>query len=471
MAIWSNDFHDDVSQDAYNFNQSILIDRRLLDADLRGSIAHAEMLGEQEIIPQNESEKLVAALKEMQAEYKNDELEIDKTAEDIHSFIETELTERLGDIGKKIHTGRSRNDQVAVALKIYIQDEIKKLSELLVEAIQAFVNQASQHLEVIMPGYTHLQRAQPITYGHYLMAYAEMLYRDLDRLRDVKKRILNTNPLGAGALATTTFPLDRQLTTDLLNFTDYSHNSLDAIADRDYSIELASSLSILAMHLSRYAEEAIIWSSQEFRFIQLDDAISTGSSIMPQKKNADIHELMRGKTGRVYGNLMSILTIMKGLPLAYNKDMQEEKELVFDSIDTLKQMLALLPDVLNATEVDEGKMYEAAGEGFINATDCADYLTAKGMPFREAYQITGNIIQHCIENKYTLETLPLEEYQIFNADFDSDIYDVIDLKYCTFNRDVAGGPAPDRVREKIESLKQRLADVEGNEVHEDTKSK
>lgn len=464
MAIWSNDFHNDISQDAYNFNQSILIDRRLLDADLRGSIAHAVMLGKQKIIPKNESKKLVETLEEMRTEYKKGDLEIDKSEEDIHSFIETELTKRLGEIGKKIHTGRSRNDQVAVALKIYIKDEIEKLSGLLVEAIQAFTDQASQNLEVIMPGYTHLQRAQPITYGHYLMSYAEMLYRDLDRLLDVKKRILNTNPLGAGALATTTFPLDRQLTTDLLNFTDYSHNSLDAIADRDYSIELASSLSILAMHLSRYAEEAIIWSSQEFHFIQLDDAISTGSSIMPQKKNADIHELMRGKTGRVYGNLMSILTIMKGLPLAYNKDMQEEKELIFDSIDTMKQMLALLPDMLNATQADEERMYEAAGEGFINATDCADYLTAKGLPFREAYQITGNIIQYCTENKYTLETMPLEEYQNFHSYFDSDIYEMIDLKHCTFKRDVAGGPAPKRVQENIDSLKQRLADFEGNEV-------
>ncbi|AMB99407.1 argininosuccinate lyase [Aerococcus urinaehominis] len=452
MAIWSNKFHDAMSNQAYNFNQSIHIDDRLLDADLRGSMAHAEMLGRQQIILQEEAEDLLQELRKMRKEYAEGQLAIDYDEEDIHSFIEAELTRRLGSTGKKIHTGRSRNDQVATALKIYCMDEIDILSEKLSDAILAFCDKANHHLETIMPGYTHLQRAQPITYAHYLMAYVEMLFRDYDRLQDVKKRISAGMPLGAGALATSTFPLDRDFTAFSLGFTDYADNSLDAVSDRDYSIELLSALSIMSMHLSRYAEETIIWTSQEFNFISLKDTFSTGSSIMPQKKNADIHELMRGKTGRVFGDLMAVLTIMKGIPLAYNKDIQEEKERLFDGIDTMKAMISLIPAMLAETVVNEDVMYAAAGQGFINATDCADYLAAKGVPFRDAYQQTGDIIQYCIENDETLESLSVAEYKQFNRQFEEDIYDAIDLKNCTFRRNVPGGPAPERVKDHIKAV-------------------
>lgn len=456
-TIWNNDFHGQIDSQAYDFNSSIAIDQRLFVADCHGSMAHAQMLGVQDIIPKNEAEQLVAELEQMQKDYAIGELEIDMSEEDIHSFIEAELTRRLGEVGKKIHTGRSRNDQVATALKIYTVYEINTLIDGLIKGINAFMDQAMMYTETIMPGYTHLQRAQPITYGHYLMAYAEMLYRDVDRLQDIQKRIRETNPLGSGALATTTFPLDRQLTTELIGFTDYSHNSLDGVSDRDYSIELTAALSILSMHLSRYAEETIIWSTQEFKFIELADSFSTGSSIMPQKKNADIHELVRGKSGRVYGDLMGILTIMKGLPLAYNKDMQDEKELMFDAIDTMKQMVGLIPGMMQATLVNEEKMYEASGTGFINATDCADYLAAKGIPFRDAYQITGNLIQYCLDHEETLETLSLEVYKEYHPAFEEDIYKVIDLKRVAFSRNVAGGPAPERVKENIGSLRERLS--------------
>jgi len=458
MAIWSNKFHEQMSSNAYNFNQSIGIDDRLFEADLKGSKAHAEMIGTQGIIPEDESGKLIKELESMQKEYSNGTLEIDYEEEDIHSFIESELTKRLGDIGKKIHTGRSRNDQVAVALKIYVNDEIEHLIELVKEASLAFAGKASEHLETIMPSYTHLQRAQPITYAHYLMAYGEMLNRDADRLEDTKKRILDSMPLGAGALAASTFPLDREKTKEILGFNRVAPNSIDAVSDRDYTVELLSTLSILSMHLSRYAEETIIWSSQEFQFISLKDTFSTGSSIMPQKKNADIHELMRGKTGRVYGDLISVLTVMKGIPLAYNKDMQEEKEMLFDAMDTMKQMISLVPAMLEETIVNKKSMYEAAGTGFINATDCADYLAAKGVPFRDAYKVTGDLIQYCTDHNKTLETLTLEEYQKQSPKFKEDIYEAIDLKNCVFRRNVQGGPAPESVKAHISQLKKELKD-------------
>ena len=456
MAIWSNDFHDAMSEAAYQFNQSIQVDDRLLDADLQGSMAHAKMLGAQGIIEEAEAEALYQELGQMREDYRDGKLAIDYEEEDVHSFIEAELTRRLGDTGKKVHTGRSRNDQVATALKIYVRDEIEVLCSLLEDAMLGFAKKALQHTESIMPGYTHLQRAQPITYGHYLMAYAEMLLRDYGRLQDVGKRIDLTMPLGAGALATSSFPLNRDLTTELLDFLTPSANSLDAVSDRDYSIEMLSALSILAMHLSRYAEETILWASQEFHFIHLKDSFSTGSSIMPQKKNADIHELMRGKTGRVYGDLVNVLTLMKGLPLAYNKDMQEEKEALFDAIDTMKMMVSLLPAMLEATIVDVDAMYAACGQGFLNATDCADYLAAKGMPFRDAYQITGNILQYCSEKNLTLEDLSLEDYKRYADDFEEDIFDAIDLKACVYRRNVLGGPAPERVEEHAQALCQAL---------------
>lgn len=453
MAIWSNDFHQNMTQSAYQFNQSIIVDIRLFDADLRGSAAHAQMLGKQGIISIEEAEQLIKELEAMRHEYAEGALQIDLDEEDIHSFIEAELTRRLGDIGKKIHTGRSRNDQVATAMKIYALDELTWINEALVQAILAFTEEAQEHLETIMPSYTHLQRAQPITYGHYLMAYVEMFKRDYERLEDVAKRIKDTMPLGAGALATTTFPLDRQFTTDLLGFNNYSSNSLDAVSDRDYSIEMLSAFSILSMHLSRYSEEVIIWTSQEFQFLTLQDTFSSGSSIMPQKKNADIHELFRGKSGRVYGDLMAVLTIMKGIPLAYNKDIQEEKERLFDAIDTIKMMVSLLPAMINDTTPNKERMYQAASTGFINATDCADYLAAKGMPFRDAYRVTGNIIQYCVENNKTLETLTLDEYQKESPLFDEGIYDAIDLKACVERRQVSGGPAPEKVQEHINQIK------------------
>lgn len=456
MALWSNEYHQEMSNSAYEFNQSILIDIRLFDADLRGSMAHAQMLGKQHIIESDEAKQLVAELSSMREEYANQTLQIDLNEEDIHSFIEAELTRRLGDIGKKIHTGRSRNDQVATAMKIYALDEVEWIIEALEKVILAFTDEAQEHLETIMPSYTHLQRAQPITYGHYLMAYVEMFYRDYGRIKDAAKRIKETMPLGAGALATTTFPLDRAYTTELLGFSNYSNNSLDAVSDRDYSLELLSAFSILSMHLSRYSEEVIIWTSQEFKFLSLKDTFSTGSSIRPQKKNADIHELFRGKSGRVFGDLMGVLTVMKGIPLAYNKDIQEEKERLFDAIDTVKMMLSLLPSMIDETIANKEVMYKAASTGFINATDCADYLTAKGLPFRDAYQVTGNIIQYCEETNQTLETLSLAEYKEEHALFEEDIYDAIDLTACVKRRQVDGGPAPEKVQEHIDKIRSLL---------------
>lgn len=456
MALWSNEYHQEMSNSAYEFNQSIVIDIRLFDADLRGSMAHAQMLGKQHIIEPDEAKQLVAELSSMREEYANQTLQIDLNEEDIHSFIEAELTRRLGDIGKKIHTGRSRNDQVATAMKIYALDEVEWMIDALKKVMLAFTDEAQEHLETIMPSYTHLQRAQPITYGHYLMAYVEMFHRDYGRIKDAAKRIKETMPLGAGALATTTFPLDRSYTTELLGFSNYSNNSLDAVSDRDYSLELLSAFSILSMHLSRYSEEVIIWTSQEFKFLSLKDTFSTGSSIMPQKKNADIHELFRGKSGRVFGDLMSVLTIMKGIPLAYNKDIQEEKERLFDAIDTVKMMLSLLPSMIDETIANKEVMYKAASTGFINATDCADYLTAKGLPFRDAYQVTGNIIQYCEETNQTLETLSLAEYKEEHALFEEDIYDAIDLTACVKRRQVDGGPAPEKVQEHIDKIRSLL---------------
>lgn len=442
-----------MSQSSYQFNQSIEVDLRLLDADLRASAAHAKMLGQQEIINNEEAERLVESLEAMRLELQEGKLSVDMEEEDIHSFIEAELTRRLGHIGKKIHTGRSRNDQVATALKLYAVDEVKEIKALLKEVILAFSDEAENHLNTIMPSYTHLQRAQPITYGHYLMSYVEMFKRDYYRMDDAAERILNSMPLGSGALATTSFPLDRQLTTQLLGFNQYALNSLDAVSDRDYSIELLANFSIMSMHLSRYAEEVILWTSQEFSFLTLQDTFSTGSSIMPQKKNADIHELIRGKSGRVYGNLVSVLTIMKSLPLAYNKDMQEEKERLFDAIDTIKGILTLLPKMLDETDVNKDNMYQAATKGFINSTDCADYLVYKGMAFRDAYQVTGNIIQYCLTNNLTLESLSLEEYRNHNHLFEEDIYDTINLKACVERRQVDGGPAPMKVKEHIQKVR------------------
>lgn len=382
----------------------------MFEEDIKGSIAHATMLGATGIIDKSESEKIVAGLSEILADIKSGKLDIDMSAEDIHTFVEGELTARLGQTGKRLHTARSRNDQVALDIRLTLRKEIDEISEKIKGLVSVLCNKAEENKETIMPGYTHLQRAQPITFGHHLMAYAQMLLRDLDRLADVKKR-MNVLPLGSGALAGTTYPLDRNMVADLLGFDSVSLNSLDGVSDRDFCIELASALSLVMVHLSRFSEEIIMWCSWEFKFVELDDAFSTGSSIMPQKKNPDIAELVRGKSGRVFGDLTTLLTVMKGIALAYNKDMQEDKEAIFDAVDTVKMCLNAFTPMIDTMTVLKDNMRHAAAKGFINATDCADYLVGKGLPFRDAYKATGELVALCIDKNLTLETLPLDEYK------------------------------------------------------------
>ena len=460
MAIWSNNYHGSMNEKAFEFNSSIDADARLVYADIAGSIAHAKMLGKTEIIPREEADALVNELGKMNDELQDGDLTIDFSEEDIHSFLEAELTRRLGAIGKKVHTGRSRNDQVATALKLYSVSALEHLSSLTANVALALSEKAEEHLETIMPGYTHLQRAQPITFAHHLMAYTEMFLRDKSRLDDAKERVLHYMPLGSAALATTTLPLDRAFTAEALGFKDFSRNSLDGVSDRDHSLEMLSDMSIIMVHISRLAEEVIIWSSQEFGFVKIRDTFSSGSSIMPQKKNPDIAELLRGKSGRVFGDLMGVLTLMKGLPLAYNKDMQEEKELLFEAIDTVTFCLEILPAMLNDMDVMEAAMLTASQKGYLNATDCADYLVEKGIPFRDAYQITGNILKECEEQNLTLENFPLEMYKKHSDAFDETIYKKVDLKECVIRRNVAGGPAPERVKEHIEAVKTKLEDYQ-----------
>ena len=460
MAIWSNNYHGSMNEKAFEFNSSIDADARLVYADIAGSIAHAKMLGKTEIIPREEADALVNELGKMNDELQDGDLTIDFSEEDIHSFLEAELTRRLGAIGKKVHTGRSRNDQVATALKLYSVSALEHLSSLTANVALALSEKAEKHLETIMPGYTHLQRAQPITFAHHLMAYTEMFLRDKSRLDDAKERVLHYMPLGSAALATTTLPLDRAFTAEALGFKDFSRNSLDGVSDRDHSLEMLSDMSIIMVHISRLAEEVIIWSSQEFGFVKIRDTFSSGSSIMPQKKNPDIAELLRGKSGRVFGDLMGVLTLMKGLPLAYNKDMQEEKELLFEAIDTVTFCLEILPAMLKDMDVIEAAMLKASQKGYLNATDCADYLVEKGIPFRDAYQITGNILKECEEQNLTLENFPLEMYKKHSDAFDETIYKKVDLKECVIRRNVAGGPAPERVKEHIEAVKTKLEDYQ-----------
>lgn len=460
MAIWSNNYHGSMNEKAFEFNSSIDADARLVYADIAGSIAHAKMLGKTGIIPREEADALVNELGKMNDELQDGDLTIDFSEEDIHSFLEAELTRRLGAIGKKVHTGRSRNDQVATALKLYSVSALEHLSSLTANVALALSEKAEQHLETIMPGYTHLQRAQPITFAHHLMAYTEMFLRDKSRLDDAKERVLHYMPLGSAALATTTLPLDRAFTAEALGFKDFSRNSLDGVSDRDHSLEMLADMSIIMVHISRLAEEVIIWSSQEFGFVKIRDTFSSGSSIMPQKKNPDIAELLRGKSGRVFGDLIGVLTLMKGLPLAYNKDMQEEKELLFEAIDTVTFCLEILPAMLNDMDVIEAAMLTASQKGYLNATDCADFLVEKGIPFRDAYQITGNILKECEEQNLTLENFPLEMYKKHSDAFDETIYKKVDLKECVIRRNVAGGPAPERVKEHIESVKTKLEDYQ-----------
>ena len=453
--MWAGRFSKEVDEKVNDFNSSISFDARMYRHDIRGSMAHAQMLGEQGIIEKHESEKMIEGLKGILADLDSGALHFDPNAEDIHMFVEQVLTERLGDTGKRLHTARSRNDQVALDIKFYLKDECDEISKLTYELIETLIATAQEHYDTVMPGYTHLQRAQPVTFAHHIMAYAQMLTRDLGRLADTKKR-MDRMPLGSCALAGTTYPLNRKRTAELLGFEDITYNSLDGVSDRDYCIELASAVSILMMHLSRFSEEIVMWCSWEFKFIELDDAYSTGSSIMPQKKNPDITELIRGKTGRVYGDLMTLLSMMKNLPLAYNKDMQEDKEAIFDAIDTVKLCLSTFIPMFRTMTVLKDNMRKAAAKGFINATDCADYLVKKGMPFRDAYKITGTLVARCIELDTTLEDLDIKEYKKLTDVFDEDVYKAINLETCVMQRNVDGGPAPEAVARQIEQLKAEL---------------
>ena len=455
MKLWAGRLQGQVDEKLNELNASIGFDSRMYRQDITGSIAHARMLGKQGIIPAEDAEKIVAGLKDILAEIESGTLEIDMTSEDIHTFVEGELTKRIGDAGKRLHTARSRNDQVALDLRMYLADEIDKTIALAKDLIAALCGVAEQHLESVMPGYTHLQRAQPVTLAHYLMAYAQMLLRDIDRLTDCKKRTL-VLPLGSGALAGTTYPLDRQYVADQLGFGGICMNSMDGVSDRDFALELMSDLSILMMHLSRFSEEICLWCSWEFKFVTLSDSFSTGSSIMPQKKNPDITELVRGKTGRVYGDLMTLLTAMKALPLAYNKDMQEDKEAVFDALDTAQLSLEVLAPMLRTATFHPDNMKKAALGGFINATDVADYMTKKGVPFRDAYCVTGQLVNRCIELGTTLDALPLAEYRAFSPVFDEDVYAAIDLLTCVRQRSIPGGPAPETVKKQIEAVRAQL---------------
>lgn len=450
MKLWGGRFSKSTDSMVDDFNSSIRFDQRLYKEDILGSIAHVSMLGKQNIIPIEESEIIKKELKVILRDIEDGKIEFDIEAEDIHMNIEKILISRIGDIGKKLHTGRSRNDQVALDMRMYVKKEIKEVQSLVLKLQSVLVKLAKEHLETIMPGYTHLQRAQPITLAHHLMAYFEMFKRDVERLNDAYKRT-NILPLGSGALAATTYPLDRYAVAEELRFSDVTYNSLDGVSDRDYCIELLNALSLIMMHLSRFSEEIILWSSHEFHFIELDDAYSTGSSIMPQKKNPDIAELVRGKTGRVYGDLMSLLTTMKSLPLAYNKDMQEDKEVVFDAIDTVKMCLPIFTAMIETMKVLKDNMYHAAGGGFTNATDAADYLVKKGLPFRDAHEIIGKLVLYCINHNTSLERLTLEEYKQLSPIFDEDIFQAISLEECVNKRNIIGGPAKEMVLQHIEN--------------------
>lgn len=446
--LWKGRFKKELAKETNDFNSSISFDSRMFEEDIKGSMAHAAMLGAQGIIEKSESDKIIAGLQEILSDIKSGKLEIDMTAEDIHTFIEGELTARLGQTGKRLHTARSRNDQVALDIRLTLRKEIGEIKEKVRGLIGVICNKAEENKHTIMPGYTHLQRAQPITFAHHLMAYAAMLCRDLGRLEDTKKR-MNSCPLGSGALAGTTYPLDREAVAAELGFDGITLNSLDGVSDRDFCIELASSLSLIMVHLSRFSEEIIMWCSWEFKFVELDDAFSTGSSIMPQKKNPDIAELVRGKSGRVFGDLTTLLTVMKGIALAYNKDMQEDKEAIFDAVDTVKMCLTAFTPMIDTMTVLKDNMRAAAAKGFINATDCADYLVGKGLPFRDAYKATGELVALCIDKGLTLETLPLEEYRKVCDLFDDEVYTAISLEKCVADRKVAGGPSSESVDTQI----------------------
>ena len=447
--MWAGRSSKEVDSRVNDFNSSIKFDSRMYRQDIKGSMAHAEMLGDCGIIEKSESEKIIAGLKGILADIDDGKLLFDPNAEDIHMFVESELTKRLGDTGKRLHTARSRNDQVALDIRMYLKDEVNEIIPMIRELIGVLCDIAEKNLDTIMPGYTHLQRAQPITFAHHIMAYAQMLIRDIGRFEDTYKR-MDRMPLGSGALATTTYPINRKQVCELLGFEDITINSLDGVSDRDFCVEMCSAISILMMHLSRFSEEIILWSSWEFKFIELDDAYATGSSIMPQKKNPDVTELIRGKTGRVYGDLNTLLVMLKGTPLAYNKDMQEDKEAIFDAVDTVKLCLTTFIPMLSTMELYKENMRNAAARGFINATDCADYLVKKGLPFRDAYKITGTLVAYCIKNQTVLENLSIEEFRELSPVFDDDVYEAIKLETCVNMRKADGGPAPEAVKKQIE---------------------
>ncbi|MCI8538875.1 MAG: argininosuccinate lyase [Oscillospiraceae bacterium] len=457
MKLWAGRFQKETDTLVNDFNSSINFDARLYREDIAGSIAHATMLGRQGIIEAHEAEKIIEGLQAILDDIEGGKVEFLLENEDIHMNIESMLTERIGITGKRLHTARSRNDQVAVDFRLYVKKEIPVIIDLILKLEQVLVKKAKANLETVMPGYTHLQRAQPTTFGHYMMAYANMLRRDVTRFEDCLER-MDECPLGAGALATSTYPVDRFETARLLGFKKPTDNSMDSVSDRDFAIEFLSACSILMMHLSRFSEEIIYWCSWEFKYVDLDDAYSTGSSIMPQKKNPDVAELVRGKTGRVYGSLMTLLTVMKGLPLAYNKDMQEDKEPVFDAVDTVELCVPVFAAMLDSLTVRPRNMMHAAAGGFINATDCADYLVKKGMPFREAYMIVGRLVNMCIRTGETLDTLPLKDFRAISDKFDEDVYRALELKTCVNGRTVYGGPAKEAVERQIASIEAFVAE-------------
>ena len=449
MKLWGGRFTKETNQLVHNFNASISFDQKFYKQDINGSIAHVTMLAKQGILSEDDKEVIIKGLNSILTDIEDGTLEISSTSEDIHSFVEQTLIERVGDAGKRLHTGRSRNDQVALDMKLYTRDEISEIDSLLKDLLTAILKTMKENTETYMPGFTHLQKAQPITLAHHFGAYFEMFKRDRQRLSDISKR-LNYCPLGSGALAGTTYPLDREYTASLLNFDGATLNSMDSVADRDYLIELLSALSTIMMHLSRFSEEIIIWNSNEYRFVEIDDSYSTGSSIMPQKKNPDIAELVRGKTGRVYGALMSLLTTMKGIPLAYNKDMQEDKELSFDAIDTVKGCLSLFTGMIDTMKFNNEVMETSAKNGFTNATDAADYLVNHGVPFRDAHGIVGQLVLYCLDKNMALDDMTLDEFKAISPVFEEDIYDAISLKTCVEKRVTIGAPGKDAMEKVIQ---------------------
>ena len=453
--MWAGRFQKALDKKADDFNSSIRFDCRMYAQDIQGSIAHAAMLAKQGILSHADQELITDGLLGILEDLTSGKLAFDENAEDIHMFIESELTKRIGDAGKRLHTARSRNDQVAVDIRLYLRDEAKIIVSLLKDLIKTVVDKAEETAEIIAPAYTHLQRAQPIAFGHQLMAYAEMFFRDIKRVENAVEN-MNESPLGSCALAGTTYPTDREFTANALGFRNPTYNSIDGVSDRDFCVELLSAFALIMTHLSRFSEEIILWSSWEFKFVELDDSYTTGSSIMPQKKNPDMAELVRGKTGRVYGDLMATLTMLKGLPLAYNKDMQEDKEAIFDALDTVKMCLEVFAPMVATMKVLKENTYRAAQKGFINATDLADYLTKKGMPFRTAYKTVGQLVAECIEKNTVLDDLPLADYQKHSELFTEDLYEEISLETCVGKRNSFGGASPDSVRMQVKTMRERI---------------